>query len=229
MLAAGPSSIATIARDAGIYRTDVYAALPELETLGLLAKTGKGRRMLYAAAPVGRLLELAEARLARAAKVLQGAVKEEKRETRARGPIRALKGPAGLSEVLADMMRTLPRGGTFYRIDSHLLRPRKGPSTTMPAGYGEWRDKNRIEQFVITSGTLRTSSFRKRLECASRVIPPKEDGFGYDINVLIHGDTVAFVDFTDETAFLITHPRIAAMQKSLFKRLYDRLQREPGE
>ena len=217
LAAIGPSAVAPIARAAGLYRTDVYTALPELKKLGLVSTKRDGKRTLYVAAPTALLQEMACERIGLAGEALRAI---EKREI-TKGPVRVLKGPKGLAAVLEDMMQTLPRGGLFLRIDSRV--PNKETGRYMPAGYADWRDKAKIEQFVIVSGALRNRSYRKRLDCASKVIPPTEDAFGYDVNILIHGETVAFVDFADETAYIIKHPRIAAMQKSLFKRLYDRL------
>ena len=63
----------------------------------------------------------------------------------------------------------------------------------------------------------------ERIECFSKMIPPHEDPFTYDIAMLIYGTKVAYVDYKEEMALVIDNPRFAKFQERLFRSLFNRL------
>lgn len=212
----GPASIAELARRAGLYRTDVYAALPKLKALGLVTRSRKEKRALYSPAPTARLEKLAKARLRGAAGVLASLSREERL-----GPVRVLTGAKGLQDVLNDMAATLKRGATFYRVSAR--KPGHDAERYVPRGYREIRDRKKLEQFVITNAALKTGPYRGRIECFSKAVPKEESRFEENVAQVIYGDKIAFVDYGTETAVIVENPALARMAETLFRLLFKRL------
>lgn len=216
----GPATIAAAARASGLYRTDVYAALPGLKKLGLIAEKRVGKRVLRAASPASVLQALAERRLSMLPKTLRD-LRKNRPETELPDGVRFLSGKRGLAAVLEDLISTLKNGDAFYRVSS-----RKADTDVeqyMPRDYRAARDRKKLEQFVITNASLRAKPFKKRLECLSKAVPKDEDPFEYDVAQLIYGDKIAFVDYAKETALVIESPSLARFQERLFRLLFQRL------
>jgi sugar-specific transcriptional regulator TrmB len=219
LLALGQGTVAVIAREAKIDRPLVYRVLPELLTLGLIARTTKGKRQEYAAMPPERLRELYQqlgTDLERSFPIMRARYDRAKHTS----SVKQLSGARGIVAAYDDVVNSLPVGATFYRYSSSKT-PRKREQY-VSKNYTARRDAKKLERFVITNKE-NAQKKRSKLERAVKSVPLGADLFAYDITEIIYGDKIAFIDYGKETATIIENREIAQFQERLFKLLYQRL------
>lgn len=216
LLEEGPATVAEIGRRAGLYRTYVYRALPELLNRGLITKGPMGKRTVYSAESPERLESILETIHAQFTEALPE-LKATHAASKVRPVVKYLQGKKGISSVFEDIVTVLPRGTTFYRYSS--AKDQQKGSGYLPKRYRERRDNKQLERLVITSVT-RANEKRPRLERDIKVVPEKFDPFDDDITQLIYKDRVAFIDYNSETAVVIEDSQFANFQKKLFLLLY---------
>lgn len=219
LLSLGQGAVAVIAREAKIDRPLVYRVLPELLTLGLIARVTKGKRQEYAAMPPERLRELYQqlgSDLERSFPLMRARYERAKHTS----TVKQLNGSKGIVAVYDDIVNSLPVGATFYRYSSS-KRPRDR-ERYVSKNYTAQRDAKKLERFVITN-KQNAQKKRSKLERAIKSVPLDADLFAYDITQIIYGDKIAFVDYGKETATVIENKEIARFQERLFKLLYQRL------
>lgn len=220
MLGAGPLSISQIVRSSVLHRPAVYSALPSLVSKGLVSTTLTGKRVQYVAEEPELLEKLFLERERQFKETLsEFSLTYHKKKTKP--SIKMLVGKEGLRSVLTDLAHTMKAGETFYRASSRDLGT--DVERFVPKEFRGLRDAKKLEQLVITNSALKSSSHKKRIECFSKMIPPSEDPFTYDIATLIYGSKVAYVDYKEETALIIDNPRFAKFQERLFRSLFKRL------
>jgi alpha-L-arabinofuranosidase len=95
-------------------------------------------------------------------------------------------------------------------------------NTYLPKDYREKRDKKQLERYVIMSETQKKSK-KPRLERDIVTIPPEYDEFVDDVQMIIYGNKVAFIDFNSESSIIIENKFIADFQLKLFKLLFKTL------
>jgi hypothetical protein len=64
---------------------------------------------------------------------------------------------------------------------------------------------------------------KPRLERELVVIPPEYDEFTDDVQMIVYGNKVAFIEYNTEASIIIENAFIAEFQKKLFKLLYKSL------
>ncbi len=219
LLAHGAQTVAEVAREADIERPLVYKAVPKLLTRGLIVRSLRGKRTYYSPASPEKLgaafteLETSYAKtLPTLLRMFSGGSK--------RPVIHFYDGRAGIKEVYADILATLPRGGVFYRYSSTKNVRKEG--AYVPSGYGRLRDAKKIERYVITNSATGKRK-GKRLDRAVKVIPSTYDLFEFDVTELIYGPKIAFVDYNTDTAIVIENSMIADFQRKLFVLLFGKL------
>src|SRR3989344_1657269 len=215
----GEGTVAEVARNSRLLRPLVYRALPDLVDRGLVGKVLKGKRTCYAALSPERLEEAWE----ETSRTFREALPKlaEFYATQAGNPkVVVLKGHKGIVAVYEDILRTLPRGGLFYRYSSGANQRKQ--HYYVPRNYRERRDAKRLERYVITN-KMTASRKSPRLERSMKTIPTGSDLFVYNVTQLIYGPKVAFVDYNTETAVIVENPIIAKFQERFFKLLYQRL------
>lgn len=121
-------------------------------------------------------------------------------------------------EEVWKMLAELPKGSIFYRYDAYA--PTISPGKFIPKEYLENISKHGLERFVITNQSLRKAQYKKRIECASKMLPGSFDSFQQGISQFIFGNKIAFIDFTTETAYVIENSAFANYQLRLFQYLY---------
>lgn len=219
LLALGSGTVAAIAREAKIERPLVYRVLPELMSLGLIARVTKGKRQEYSPMPPERLKELylkLGTDLEQAFPLMRSRYEKAKNASH----VKQLSGVNGIVAVYDDIVECMPIGGTFYRYSSSKT-PRKRDQYVSKS-YAVKRDAKKLERFVITN-KANAEKKRSKLERAVKTVPLGTDLFSYDITEIIYGDKVAFIDYGKETATIIENKEIARFQERLFKLLYQRL------
>lgn len=219
LLKDGPATVAELARRTGVHRPAIYQTLARAVPRGIVERVVRKKRFRYAAASPERLLELFEHARSAFAEVLPEL--RALHETAPNRPtVRYLEGVRGIQSVFADVVRKSKPGGVFFRYSSR--KDTTSGDKYLPAHYKTERDHKHLERFVITSTAIAKGQ-RPRLERMTKVVPSDVDLFAYDITQVIFDDSVAFVDYHTETAFVIESPTIARFQERIFRLLFDRL------
>jgi HTH-type transcriptional regulator, sugar sensing transcriptional regulator len=214
-----PLGVSEIARRTGDYRPAIYRALAELLRHQLVTASLGNKRKAYSAEPPERLRELLKSSLGELDDYLPALA--EKYAMRGRSPlVRVLEGKKGIARAFADVVDTLPKGGTFYRISAE--RDLARTNAYLPKDYRDKRDAKKLERFVITTRKVGEQK-KSRMERAMKYFPKSDVVFDQDTIELIYGDSIALLDLNTETALIVESPQLAEFQKKLFRLLYQRL------
>lgn len=108
LLALGQASVTEVARRANLKRPTVYLALAELELLGLVSTTKKGKRTVYSAAHPRRLGEMARLRSSRVEEVLPQLLALSS-VAGSKPTIQVFEGEKGVDLVYRDLYESLGR------------------------------------------------------------------------------------------------------------------------
>lgn len=135
--------------------------------------------------------------------------------------VRFLSGKEGTKRVFDDIVRSLPKGDTFYRYSSNIDGQEK-KDKYVPRGYRKMRDDKKLERQVITNQVTAQRKINK-LDRFIKVIPQDFGAFVHNVTELIYGDKTAFIDYNSETAMIIESKKIADFQRHIFKVLYKKL------
>lgn len=215
----GPASVSTLAKRASLHRPFVYKAIPELLQRGLIRFSAKGKRKIYVAEPPEKLKSLVDA-VATDIDAIIPALRSVYRSKEETPLFKISEGKAGITDILDDVVNTLPHGGTFYRYSA--IANAEFGNRYLPKGYRERRDQKKLQRFVITNENVAKDK-KPRMDRAMRVLPMNEKVFSFGVSQYIYGKKVAFIDFNSETAIVIENEKIAEFQKAVFLSLYQRL------
>ena len=218
LLEFGPQSITDLARKIGLYRPDVYQALGRLTAKRLVTTAPRGKRKVYVAAPPRALRTLLGDLLSGFDDALP-AIEEEVRFVPEKPTLHVLEGKKGLTAAFADVIDTLKKGETFYRITSE--RDLAHANSYLPRDYRERRDKKELERFVIMRPDIGVQK-KSRMERAAKYLPA-DANLTSDVIELVYAHKVAFLDLNTETALIIESAPLADFHKKLFQLLYRKL------
>lgn len=215
----GPASISALAKRANLHRPVLYQVLPNLLKRGLIAFSAKGKRMVYVAEPPEKLKTLVND-VAEEIEAILPKLKSMYRSKEETPVFKISEGKQGITELLDNVIDSLPRGGTFYRYSS--IENAERGNRYLSKDYRERRDQKQIQRFVITNETVAKAK-KSRMDRAMRVLPMNEKVFSFGVTQIIYGKKVAFIDYNSETTLVIENEKIAEFQKALFMSLYQRL------
>ena len=215
----GALNISQIAARTNWHRTGIYALLPALEDKGLVQRVTGKKRVSYRTTGTAALESWRASQDKRFAHHLHQLRKHEPQPVSS-DDVQVYHGKE-IRRVWEAVLAWGGRGKVFYRYDGYPSGTRV--SAYMPAHYYEEIEKKAVDRFVITNKTLRGSAYKKRLECASRVLPNTFDAFEHGVTQFIFGDTIALIDFTTESAFIIRNPALAGYHMRVFQYLYQTL------
>ncbi len=219
---AGPLNISQLAEMTQLHRPAVYALLPSLKAKGLLKEVKEKRRVLYRTTGVEVLKDRRASRDAVFAKQLKKLKKNDSTQDIS-DDVHVYHGK-DMRRVWKEVLEWGMRGRVLYRYDGYGVGTQVG--LYMPADYYKITEKKHLDRFVITNQALRASAYKKRLECASRVLPGSFDSFEQGVSQFIFGNKIALVDFKTETAFIIRNAVLAAYHAKLFQYLYRNLKND---
>lgn len=214
----GPCSISQICRVADLHRPTVYRVIKSLRKAKLVEAIPLGKRLFFKTSHPSVLERILLKAENENSQVLDHLLKDI---PLASGDVKELHGAEGLRAVLDDLVKTLKKGEVFYRYSSRA--PRGDVEKYIPKDYRDLLKAKKIEQFVIANEALRKRPHKNRMECASKAVPAKEDMFEYDVNVLVYGDKIAFVDFSNERAYILANQRTADFHRAIFRLLFSHL------
>lgn len=210
----GAMTVAGISRASGLHRPIIYKFLPMLEELGLIALITKGRQKHYIAQSPEHLREL----LQNINIEFEQSLPELERTFAIQGKqpiVKFFYGKKGISAIFRDLVTSLNKESVYYRFTSN--KDLESITKYIPRDYREMRDRKRLDRFVINN---EKAAEKMVLGREVKTIPKEVDAFDYDINQIIYGDKVAFMDFNSDTAILIENKKIADLQRAVFKILY---------
>lgn len=215
----GPSTVSTISRVSGLHRPQIYAVIPLLQSKGLVTIFPKGKQRRYAAENPAKLQTLLEATTQDLGKAM-GALESLFNAQGGRPVIKYLEGPQGLKAVLTDLLHTMKQGETYYRVTS--VQSYDSLRKYLPEDYTRQRNAKQLERYIITNENIAEQA-KNLLDRTIKAIPPESALLEHDINMIIYGPKVAYIDYRTETAMIIESQTIADLQRELFKLLYKRL------
>ncbi len=212
----GPLHISQIARETRLHRPAIYDTLPSLVEKKLVKQVQGIKRISYRTTGT-HALEKWRASRDKAFALQLKKVKKYDLQDDVSDDVRVYHGKEML-KVWEDVLASTPKATTFFRYDGYT--PSVSAQRYMPVGYYERIEHKRIDRFVITNSALRKSTYKKRLECASRMLPASFDPFEQGVSQFIFGNKIALIDFTTETAFVIKNAALAKYQAQVFQYLY---------
>lgn len=218
----GALNILQIARATGLHRPAIYTTIPDLISKGLVKQQQTKKRVTYATTSPKALEKFRAKNNKVYADYLQQLPPTPTETAQLDQNVRVFHGKE-IKRVWEIVFAEIPKGGVYYRYDAY---SGSVPVTTyLPPDYYEIIEAKKLERFVITNATLRGSRYIPKIQCASRMLPESFDAFEQGVTQFIFGDSIAMIDFTTETAFIITNASLAAYHRRLFQFLYSRLEK----
>lgn len=222
LLEHGALSVSDIARKTGLYRTNIYAALPALTREGLVSVSPKGKQKIYTAESPKKL----EARFLELSNRFDEEMAElltlYKHTDVSRPIVKYVEGADAIRMINDDVVTSLKKGEIYYRYSSAKVTGIERRRDYLSKKYRLIRDQKQLERKVITNLPNKMGK-RPRLEREIKVVPADFDLFEYNISQVIYGDKVAVLDYNSETAVVIENPTIAKFQQKIFELLFRKL------
>lgn len=214
-------NISQIGQAAHLNRPAVYQHLPTLIKKGLVKKNTKNRRIVYQTTGVKALDTFRISRDIAYAKYVKKMKKTTEDATASLGnEVRVYHGTE-IKRVWEIILAEMPKNGIFYRYDGY--NSSVPMQIYLPKNYYETIEQKKLERFVITNEGLRKSPYKKKIQCASRMIPCSFDAFEQGISQFIFEDKIALIDFTTQIAYIIKNQALAAYHTRLFQFVFQNL------
>ncbi len=208
-------TVAGIAKRAGLHRPTVYRELSRLQERGLVDAVSQGKRTHYKVTSTKHLEALVQDRttfLTEAFQTLPVAMNGQLSRP-------ALSGPEGLRSIQTDIVRALPRGGTFLRIS--MRKADLDASAWTDPDYARLRGNGRLQVIDIVNPAQRENPCKAQLECVFRLLPRECDHVPFQGVLFVYGERIAFADYEGQTGVIIENPVFAAFLEKLFRVLFN--------
>ena len=212
----GPLTISQLAVLSKCSRPTVYKYLQVFKERGLVSTQKRGKRRLFEASSLNAVERWYASRQRRGAKD----VVEKKNEKKEGSDVQIYRGRE-LSRVWEMVLDETPKKGIFYRYDGY----GKGVSVAeyIPQDNYARIEAKKVERFVITNQDLRKSSYKKRIECASRMLPLSAGEGEQGVPHILFGEKLAMRDKRNKIACVIHNKNIVEYHRELFKWTYRQL------
>ena len=220
LLELGPSILTKIAEKTTIHRPLVYKALPILLEKKLITQNQVKKHIVYVAEPPNRLEAIFEDLKYELFNILPDLEDTYVASTK-KLKVRFLEGKDGTKRVFEDVVRSLPKGATFYRYSSNVDGIEK-KDNHLPRAYRNIRDSKKLERQVITNEQTADQKVAK-LERFIKIMPNDFGPFEHNVTEIIYDDKIAFIDYNSDTAVILENKKIAEFQKHIFKTLYKKI------
>lgn len=215
LLQEGPATIGRLAQSTGLFRPTLYRLLPRLEQCGLVSLVPHGKQHHYAAEDPSKLENLVDDTLEDLRSLLPK-LSDQFHSLRKRPVIRFYEGKSGVLAVLDDVVRSLKRGDVYYRYTS--AKDYETMLRYLPKEYRSLRDAKQLQRFVIAGAGIRQP--KPKLNRSYKTVPRSASSFDYDVNQVIYGNKVAYIDYSSLSALIIESSAIADLQRQVFLLLY---------
>lgn len=219
LLENGTSSITDIVDRTGLHRPEVYRFLPILEERWFVSEILRAKRRFFVPESPENIRQLLENLEKDVETLLPELIGMHSRNEK-RPSVKYLEGRKAITHVFADIVNTLGKWEVYYRVSAEKDVARA--NSYLPSYYREKRDKKKLERYVIMSENQSIEK-KPRMERELIVIPPEYDEFADDVEMIIYGNKVAFIEFNTEASIIIENGFIAEFQKKVFKLLFKSL------
>ncbi len=202
------------------HRPSVYKALGSLLHRGLISVQKHNKRNVYFINDPHIIKVVAEDLLEVAESVSGEVAKKMADKNKRISPPQFIQGRHAITTVFADVLKTMKRGGTFYRITSE--KNLDYINSRLPRGYRKHRDDKNLQRLVISNNDSGKKK-RNRLERFIRFFPDDLAPFDQNIIMLIYGNKAAFIDASSDTAIIIDNFELSQFLSKIFLALYKKL------
>ncbi len=207
-------TVAGIAKRAGLHRPTVYRELSRLQERGLVDVVSQGKRTHYKVTSTKQLETLVQDRTAFLTEAFQALPAANSEMGRS-----AVSGPEGLRSIQTDIVRALPRGGTFLRIS--MRKAGLDASAWTDPEYARMRGNGRLQVIDIVNPAQRENPCKAQLECVFRLLPRECDHVPFQGALFVYGERIAFADYEGQNGVIIENPVFAAFLEKLFRVLFN--------
>lgn len=219
LLERGPSLVSHLSKDINLHRPTIYAALSGLLKKNLVSVSPKGKQKYYLAEPPDKLQFIFGSFRTEFEKTLP--VLLEMHQRRGHRPvIRFWEGRHGMKGVLDDVVQTLKPGDTYYRYSSR--QALAAIDRHVANDFHQRQEQKHLQRFVITDA-LADWQQASNMNRSYKLVPAGSDLLRENILMVIYANKVAFGDVVNETGVIIESPTFAALQRKIFKILYQQL------
>lgn len=210
----GASNVTAIAKKTKLSRGAVYKTLSLLLEKKRARTTSSKKRVLYEAIDPSTLVSEVEEATKRGIQNLYQLSAKHKASLFV--PVTSMyEGQEEIHSIYEDIIKTLPKGGTYFRYTSRKDSYEKTPL------YQTYKNIKEIERLVITSEQKALSKEKDSNRFIKTV--PKDFAFEDNVTLLIYGSKVAYIDYTSMTGTVIESPQLARFQEKIFKLLWKKL------
>ncbi len=217
LLDRGTCSIMELARLAGEYRPVIYKNLPSLIDAGLVAKTFKGKRIVYYALSPAALSPLVKKQADEMNELLPELISVYKNKDK-KPKVSFFIGKEGIASAYERLISDAKKGDIIYRYESP-SDYRKNKAYYPSLYWQRAGSRGDLDKIVITNN----ETLKQRHENINRLSKAVSHKFDYNITQLIGRDKVIFIDYDTEVAIMIENDRFANFQKIIFKMFFDKL------
>lgn len=216
----GRLNISQISERTNIQRMEIYRKLPYLIETGLIDELKIWKKKLYIAwSP--KILEKLLLENQSQAKHVINEIHEGFKNKQSKPNVIYQEWSKSITNTFNDIVNTLGKGGVFYRISSETDVDKA--NSYLAKNYRDKRDAKNLERFVIT--TKNTHSVKKaRLERNTVIFPESYEQFDENIQMIVYGNKVAYVDYNNDNSIIIENKKIADFQQKIFKALFRELE-----
>lgn len=206
-------SVVTLASKTKLHRPKVYAILDQLHDDGLIETKKNKSRLVYRTSSyevLAKKIEVAKIEINEEADTLLSLASEVQKVV----PINSKKDIADLWE---DVTKTLGARGDYYSFTTRTPTTDLGKESLEL--FKKHRDNKDLWSHVITDKSVdKNKGIRFNLE-----IKRVEANLEQDCLWLTYADTYAFVDYKNETGYIIKDARLAKFQQEIFRLLYKKI------
>jgi sugar-specific transcriptional regulator TrmB len=218
LLEHGAGSATEIETGADIPRPTVYKALEGLISKNIVSISPKGKRKIYSPAEPDKLSLIFKQVENSFLENIEDLYRLYEKGSSKKPMVSFAEGKTAISDSYMDIVESLPKNGKYYRYSSieEFNRERY-----ISKEYRGTRDKKGLERYIITNESTRIK--KEKLGRVIKVVPKSFDLFEYNINQVIYGDKVSFIDFDSGNVITIQQEKFAEFQRKIFKLLFSKL------
>lgn len=209
-------TVAGIAKRAKLHRPTVYRELERLKEQGLVEPCAHGKRTHYRLTSLNKLETLVKERTS----FLNEAFQSFSTATNTTPSVGTqVQGDVGLRSIQEDIVRELPRGGTFLRIS--MRKPTLDMSAWTDPVYSRLRGSGKLQVIDIVNPSQRENPCKAQLECVFRLLPRECDHVPFQGAIFLYGKRLAFADYEGKNGYIIEDPMLVAFLEKLFRVLFN--------
>lgn len=214
LLNIAPATVSDIYNETGIHRPTVYKELAGLVRKGLVSIIPKGKRKFFTPQSPEKLSTLID-KLETSLHGIIPELSELYKDIEKKPKVVFLTGNKGIATVFDDILNTLNKGDTWFRITSSTG---KKQHNCLPPKYRERRKNKNLKRLIIASETYAKSK-KPDLNREVRYVPD-DYHFIHEVSLLIYKNKIAIVDYNSLTASIIENQIIANFQKNIFRMMW---------